>query len=183
MLAQRSLLVWVLVVGGCGVEAVVVEPAPLDGAGKNGRVDAGFARCDRVAGDGTCARRPSGCRQVVFWTFCPWWPWSPDSPLLGECSLRHETSNRICTAAVPVCGLFLLRRCCGLGGVFLTTGGLSDSVLIGYGVHLLMIAIVPAGVWLHRLGLGSTGLQRVLGLSLRFNLALMELLRHGILLK
>jgi hypothetical protein len=32
-----------------------------------------------------------------------------------------------------------------LRGVFLTTGGLSSWVLIGYGVHLLMIAIVPAG--------------------------------------
>jgi hypothetical protein len=33
-----------------------------------------------------------------------------------------------------------------LRGVFLTTGGLSDWVLIGYGVHLLMIVIVPTGV-------------------------------------
>jgi hypothetical protein len=33
-----------------------------------------------------------------------------------------------------------------LRGVFLTTGGLSGWVLIGYGVHLLMVAIVPAGV-------------------------------------
>jgi hypothetical protein len=33
-----------------------------------------------------------------------------------------------------------------LRGVFLTTGGLSGWVLIGYGVHLLMIVIVPAGV-------------------------------------
>jgi hypothetical protein len=55
-------------VGGCGAEdldgaeAVVVEPAPLDGASKHGWVDARFARCDRVAGDGTCARRPSSCR-------------------------------------------------------------------------------------------------------------------------
>jgi hypothetical protein len=46
MVAQRSLLVWVLVVGGCGAEglgdaeAVVVEPAPLDGASKRGWVDA-----------------------------------------------------------------------------------------------------------------------------------------------
>jgi hypothetical protein len=40
-----------------------------------------------------------------------------------------------------------------------------------------------ATVWLRRSGLGSAGLRRVLGLSLRFNLALMELLRPGILLK
>ena len=62
MVAQRSLLVWVLAVGGCdvedlgGSEAVVVEPAPLDGAGKCGWVDAGFAHCGRVVGDGKCAR-------------------------------------------------------------------------------------------------------------------------------
>jgi hypothetical protein len=52
----------VLAVGGCGVEdlggaeAVVVEPAPLDDAGKHGWVDAGFAHCGRVVGDGKCAR-------------------------------------------------------------------------------------------------------------------------------
>ena len=62
MVAQRSILVWVLVVGGCGAEglgdaeAVVVEPASLDGAGKRGWVDAGFARCGRVVVDGMCAR-------------------------------------------------------------------------------------------------------------------------------
>jgi hypothetical protein len=37
------------------------------------------------------------------------------------------------------------------GGVFLTMGGLSGWVLIGYVVHLLMIAIVSTGVWLRRL--------------------------------
>jgi hypothetical protein len=152
MVVQRSLLVWVLVGGGCGAEdlgdaeTVVVEPGPLDGVGKHGWVGAGFARCGRVAGDGMCARRPSGCRLVVLWTFYPWWPWSPDNPLLGARSLRRETSNIICGAVMSVRGLFLLRRCCDLGGVFLTTGGLSDWVLIGYVVHLLMIVIVPIGV-------------------------------------
>jgi hypothetical protein len=130
MVAQRSLLVWVLVGGGCGAEdlgdaeAVLVEPTPLDGAGKHGWVDAGFARCGRVAGGGMCVRRPSGCWLVVLWTFCPWWPLSPDNPLLGARYLRRETSNRICAAVVSICGLFLLRHCCGLGGVFLTMGGL-----------------------------------------------------------
>jgi hypothetical protein len=50
----------VLAVGGCGAEdlgdaeAVVVEPAPLDGAGKHGWVGAGFVHCGRVVGDGKC---------------------------------------------------------------------------------------------------------------------------------
>jgi hypothetical protein len=70
-----------------------------------------------------------------------------------------------------------------LGVVFLTTGGLSGWVLVGYVVHLLMIAVVPAGVWLCWPGLGSAGLRRVLGFPLRFNLALMELLRPGVLFK
>jgi hypothetical protein len=33
-----------------------------------------------------------------------------------------------------------------LRGVFLTTDGLSDRVLIGYGVHLLLVVIVPVRV-------------------------------------
>jgi hypothetical protein len=124
MVAHRSLLVWVLVVAGCGAEdlgdaeVVVVEPAPLDGASTHGWVGAGFVRCGRVVGDGKCARRPFGCRLVELWTFCPRWPWSPDSPLLGARSLRRETSNRIFAAAVSVYGLFLLRRCRGLRGEY-----------------------------------------------------------------
>jgi hypothetical protein len=69
-----------------------------------------------------------------------------DSPLLDAHSLRRETSNRIGAAAGPVLCPFLLRHCRGLEGVFLMTGGLSGWVLIGYGVHLLLVAIVPAGV-------------------------------------
>jgi hypothetical protein len=120
MVVRRSPPVWMLVGGGGVVDfgdvgEVVVGPAPL-GAGKRGWVDAGFAHCGRVVVDGMCARLPSGCRLVVLWTFCPWWPWSPDSPLLGERSCRRETNSRICAAAVSVRGLFLLCRCRGLGG-------------------------------------------------------------------
>jgi hypothetical protein len=39
-----------------------------------------------------------------------------------------------------------LRCCCGLEGVFLMACGRFGWVLIGYGVHLLLVAIVPAGV-------------------------------------
>jgi hypothetical protein len=119
--AQRSLLVWVLVVGGCVVEdlgdaeAVVVESAPLDGAGKHVWVDAGFVRCGRVVGGGKCARRPTGCRLVELWIFSPWLPWSLDSPLLDACSLRRETSNRTFAAVVSIPDLFFLRRCRDLG--------------------------------------------------------------------
>jgi hypothetical protein len=84
--------------------------------------------------------------------------------------LCPSTTSSSCVVATPL-------------GVFLAMGRLSSWVLIGYIVHLLMIAIVPAGVWLRQPGPGSAGLRRVLGLPLRFNLALMELLRPSILLK
>jgi hypothetical protein len=61
-----------------GAEAVVVEPAPLDGDGKHDWIGARFASYGRVVGGvvggGKCARRPAGCRLVVLWPFCPWWP-------------------------------------------------------------------------------------------------------------
>ena len=120
MVVRRSPPVWVLVGGGGvvdfgDVEAVVVGLGPL-GAGKHGWVDAGFAHSGRVAVYGMCALLPSGCRPVVLWTFCLWWPWSQDNPLLGERSLRCETNNRICATAVSVCGLFPVCRCRGPGG-------------------------------------------------------------------
>jgi hypothetical protein len=70
-----------------------------------------------------------------------------------------------------------------LRGVFLTTNGLSGWVLIGYGVHLLLVAIVPIGVQLRRPDPSSARLRRVLGLPLGFNFVLMELLRPSILFK
>jgi hypothetical protein len=101
--------------GGYGVvdlgdaEAVVVEPALLDGAGTRGWVDAGLSRCCRVVGSGggMCVRRPSGCRLAVLWTFCPWWLVFLDNPLLGARSPCHKTDSRICTAAASVLGLSL----------------------------------------------------------------------------
>jgi hypothetical protein len=70
-----------------------------------------------------------------------------------------------------------------LGVVFLTTGGFSGWLLVGNVVHLMMIAVVSARVWLCWPGPGSTGLWRVLGLPLRLDLALMELFGPGVLLK
>jgi hypothetical protein len=48
-------------------------------------------------------------------------------------------------------------------------GGLSGWLLVGNVVHLMMIAVVPVGVWLRWPGPGSAGLRRVLGLPLRLN--------------
>jgi hypothetical protein len=70
-----------------------------------------------------------------------------------------------------------------LGGIFLTARGLASGVLVGYVVHLLLTAAVPSGVWLQRPCPGLAGLQRVLGLSLRLNLSLMELFESGVLLE
>jgi hypothetical protein len=106
-------------------EAVVVEPALLDGAGMRGWVGAGLVHCGRVAGGGMCARRPSGCRLVVLWTLCPWWPWFLGNPLLGVRNPRHETDNRICAAAASVLVLSLWCRCRDPRGVFLTTSSVS----------------------------------------------------------
>jgi hypothetical protein len=53
-----------------------------------------------------------------------------------------------------------------LGGIFLTASSLAGGVLVGYVMYLLLTAVVPSGVWLRRPGLGSTGLRRVLRLSL-----------------
>ena len=103
--------------------------------------------------------------------------------MLDACSLRRETSNRIFTAVVSVLGLFLLRRCCSLEGVFLTTGGFFGWLLVGNVVHLMMIVVVLARVWLRWPVPGSAGLRRVLGLPLRLDLALMELFGPSVLLK
>jgi hypothetical protein len=70
-----------------------------------------------------------------------------------------------------------------LGVVFLTMGGFSGWLLVGNVVHLMMIAVVLAGVWLRWLGPGFARLRRVLGLPLRLDLALMELFGPGVLLK
>jgi hypothetical protein len=67
--------------------------------------------------------------------------------------------------------------------VFLTTGGFSGWLLVGNVVHLMMIVVVPVGVWLRWPGPGFAGLWRVFGLPLRLDLALMELFGPGVLLK
>jgi hypothetical protein len=68
-------------------------------------------------------------------------------------------------------------------GIVLTASGFAGGVLVGYVVHLLLTAAVPSGVCLRRPCPGSARLQRVLGLSLRLDLALMELFGSGVLLE
>jgi hypothetical protein len=65
----------------------------------------------------------------------------------------------------------------------LTASGLAGGVLVGYVVHLLLTAAVPPGVLLRRPCPGSAGLRRVFGLSLRLDLALMELFGSSVLLE
>jgi hypothetical protein len=90
-----------------------------------------------------------------------------------------ESARLLCPSTASSSGVVAA----ALGVVFLTTGGLSGWLLVGNVVHLMVIAVVPAGVWLCWPSPGSAGLRRVLGLPLRFNLALMELFGPGVLLK
>jgi hypothetical protein len=104
--------------GDAEAEAEVVELALPDDAGTRGWVYAGRAHCCRVVviGGGMCARRLSGCRLVVLWISCPWWPSFMDNLLLGARSPRHETDSRICAAVASVLGLSLWCHYRGLGG-------------------------------------------------------------------
>jgi hypothetical protein len=52
--------------------------------------------------------------------------------------------------------------------------------LVGDGVYLLLVVISPAGIGLCRPDPSSTRLQSVLGFSLRFYLALVQLLGPGV---
>jgi hypothetical protein len=128
-----------------------------------------------------------------------------DDPLVvGWLCSRHSVPGGLGLRTIPcwVCGVFAVKQAvesarllcssatssscvvvAALGVVFLTTGGLSGWVLVGYVVHLLMIAVVSVGVWLRWPSPGSAGLRGVLGFPLRFNLALMQLLRPSVLLK
>jgi hypothetical protein len=101
-----------------------------------------------VVGGGVdmCERQLFGCRLVVPKTFCSWWPLLPGNPSLGVCSLRHETGSSICVVVVPVPGPGHACHCRSLGGIILTASGLTGRVLVGYVVHLLLIAAVPPRV-------------------------------------
>jgi hypothetical protein len=59
-----------------------------------------------------------------------------------------------------------------LCGVLLATSCVSSGVLVSDGVHLLLVAVWPAGFGLCQSDLCPTGLQGVLGFPLRFYVAL-----------
>jgi hypothetical protein len=88
------------------------------------------------------ARQLCGCRLVVPETSCPWWPLFPGNPLLGACSLRHETDSNICAFAAPVPGPSHVCHCRGHGGIVLMASGFAGGVLVGYVMHLLLTAVV-----------------------------------------
>jgi hypothetical protein len=70
-----------------------------------------------------------------------------------------------------------------LGGILLAAGGLASGVLVGDVVHLLLIAVVPTGVWLRRPRPRAARLWSVFGFPLRLDFALVELFGSGIFFK
>jgi hypothetical protein len=62
----------------------------------------------------------------------------------------------------------------------LAARGLTNGVLVGDVVYLLLTAAVPTGVWLRRSRPCSAGLRRVFGFPLGLDLALVELFGSGI---
>jgi hypothetical protein len=68
-----------------------------------------------------------------------------------------------------------------LCGVLLTTSCFSGGVFVGDGVYLLLVAVLPAEIGLRRPDPCSAGLRSVLGFSLRFYLALVQLFGPGVL--
>jgi hypothetical protein len=129
--------------GDAEVEAGVAGLALPGGVGTRGWVGVGHGRCCKVVvgGGGMCARQLSGCRLVVPWTSCPWWPSFQDNLLWGAHSPRHGIGSRICMAAASVPGLFLWCHCRGLrggilgGGRFLRLGAdwLCCAPVVGFG--------------------------------------------------
>jgi hypothetical protein len=70
-----------------------------------------------------------------------------------------------------------------LGEILLAARGLTSGGLVGDVVHLLLIAAIPAGVYLRGPRPSAAGLRRVFGLPLRLDFALVELFGSSIFLK
>jgi hypothetical protein len=93
-----------------------------------------------------CTRQLLGCRLVAPKTSCPWWPSFLGSPSLGAHNLCRETGSKICAAAAPVLGPDHECHCRGPGGIILMARGLTNGVLVGNVMHLLLTTAVPTGV-------------------------------------
>jgi hypothetical protein len=124
----------------------------------------------------------ASCQLVDFWPSCLWWPWFQGNTWWGACSLHHETGSKTFTAAglasASSSGVGAMVLLCG---VLLTTSCVSGGVLVGDGVHLLLVVVLPIGIRLRRPDTCSTGLQSVLGFSVRLYLALVQLFGPGVL--
>jgi hypothetical protein len=84
-----------------------------------------------------------------------------------------HTSPAPTTSSVPT----------ALEGILLVARGLASGVLVGDVVHLLLIMVVPTGVWLRRPRPRAVGLWSVFRFPLRLDFALVELFRSGIFFK
>jgi hypothetical protein len=88
-----------------------------------------------------------------------------------------EPSRLWSTTSTSASGVSVAALC----GVLLATSYVSGGMLVGDGVHLLLVAIWPARFGLCRSDPCSARLWGVLGLPLRFHLALMYLFRPAVL--
>jgi hypothetical protein len=70
-----------------------------------------------------------------------------------------------------------------LGGIFLAARGFSSGVLVGDVVHLLLSVAVSTGVLPRSPRPRAAGLWSIFGLTLRLNLALVELFGFGVFFK
>jgi hypothetical protein len=116
-----------------------------------------------------------------------------DSLVVGWLGSSHSVLGGLGLRAVPggVCVVFTVKQAvkssrllgsasasssCAvaavLKGVLLTASYVSSGMLVGFDVDLLLVAIVPAGVRLHRPNQISARLRMVLGFPLRFDLVL-----------
>jgi hypothetical protein len=124
-----------------GAKVVGVGHAPLYGDGMHDWVDVGLACYGKVVGGvGRCARRLAGCLMVGLWPFCPWWPYG----------MRVVLAVKQAVKSSRLLGLSYAPSSCdvaaALRGVFLAACGLSNWVLISYGVQLLLVTNVPVRV-------------------------------------
>jgi hypothetical protein len=115
--------------------------------------------------------------------FCLWWPSSLGSPLWDARSLRRGTGSKICVAAARAPILDHEFHFLGPRGILLAARGLPSGGLVGDVVHLLLIATIPARVYLRGPCPSAAGLWRVFGLPLRLDFALVELFGSSIFLK